>query len=211
MNELDLLKKDWKEQEKAYPKLPYDAFYALIHKKSSSIVKWLFLISLFELLFWTVLNSVMPDSAYEIYEIFDLKNALIWIQVVHYIIVVAFIFFFYKNYKSICVVDTTKTLMQNILKTRKTVIYYVYYNLGLTALILIVFNIIMFSQPNLMMEAYNPNNLPIDEDKFFKIMFLGQIIGFVVFIGLLTLFYRIIYGILLKRLNKNYKELKKLE
>lgn len=211
MNELDLLKKDWKTREKEYPKLSYSEFYNLIHKKSSSIVKWLFIISLIELSFWTILNFIMPDNAYEIYEKFHLKTALLALQIMHYFIVFIFIYLFYKNYKSICVVDTTKMLMKNILKTRKTVIYYVYYNVGLTALILIAFNIIMFSQPDLMMEAYNPNHLPIAEDRFFKLMLIGQIIGFVIFIGLLILFYRIVYGILLKRLNKNYKELKNLE
>ena len=52
MDELDLLKKDWKKQEGNYPKLSYDEIYKMIWKKSSSIVKWIFVISIIEFLFW---------------------------------------------------------------------------------------------------------------------------------------------------------------
>ena len=37
MDELELLKKDWKKKESSYPKLTYNEIYKLIHKKSSSI------------------------------------------------------------------------------------------------------------------------------------------------------------------------------
>ena len=39
-------------------------------------------------------------------------------------------------------------------------------------------------------------------------MIIAQVVALFIIIGLLWLYYRIIYGILLKRLSKNYKELK---
>ena len=44
MDELEFLKKDWKKQEADFPKLSYNEIYKLIRKKSSSIVKWIFII-----------------------------------------------------------------------------------------------------------------------------------------------------------------------
>jgi hypothetical protein len=41
-----------------------------------------------------------------------------------------FIYLFYKNYIRISTIASTKQLMKDILKTRKTVQYYVWYNLG---------------------------------------------------------------------------------
>ena len=71
-------------------------------------------------------------------------------------------------------------------------------------------NIIMFSDIDLLNEVMNPQNTKIDEDKFFYIMLIAQIIGFLIMIGLLWLYYKLIYGILLKKLSKNYKELDSL-
>jgi len=51
MDELELLKKDWQKNDKEYPKLSYNDIYKMILKKSSSIVKWIFIISLLEFVF----------------------------------------------------------------------------------------------------------------------------------------------------------------
>ena len=127
MDELDLLKKDWKKQESSYPKLSYNEIYKMIHKKSSSIVKWIFIICIAEFLFWGIINLMLPEGFFDIYEKFHLKTFLTVSYVIHYIVVVGFIYIFYKNYKTIYVIDNTNLLMRKILKTRKIVNYYVYY------------------------------------------------------------------------------------
>jgi hypothetical protein len=38
-----------------------------------------------------------------------------------------------------------------------------------------------------------------------------MLLSIIVFIGLVWLFYRLLYGILLRKLNSNYKELKKID
>lgn len=48
MDELELLKKDWQKRERMHPKLSYDEIYSMLWKKSSSIVKWIFIISVIE-------------------------------------------------------------------------------------------------------------------------------------------------------------------
>ncbi len=212
MDELDLLKKDWKKQDASYPELSYNEIYKLIHKKSSSIVKWIFIICIVELLFWSGLNLLVPEKYLEIYDKFNLRTFLYVTQAIHYSIVFIFIYLFYKNYKAISVTETTNLLMQKIIKTRKTVNYYVYYNIALYVLLSVIVNFIMFSNPETMIDALNPNNkINVSGAKFLNIMLIAQIIALVVIIGLLWVYYRIIYGILLKRLNRNYKELETLE
>ena len=46
MDELELLKKDWQKDDANYPKLTFDEIYKMLLKKSSSIVKWIFIIFL---------------------------------------------------------------------------------------------------------------------------------------------------------------------
>lgn len=211
MKELDLLKKDWKKQGADFPKLSYQDIYVLIHKKSSSIVKWIFVICIAEFLFWTVLNFIIPESYLDFYEQFHLKTFLYITQSLHYIILLIFFVLFYKNFKAISVIDSTNLLMQKIINTRKTVNYYVYYNIALYAILSLVLNIIMFSKPDILIKVMSAEDVTINNDNFLTIMFLVQITTFFIICGLLWLYYRIIYGILLKKLNKNYIELKRME
>ena len=69
----------------------------------------------------------------------------------------------------------------------------------------------MFSDAELIIEVLSPSNLEVDGNKFYNILLIAQIVTLVLVIGLLLLYYRIIYGILLKRLNRNYKELETLD
>ena len=84
-------------------------------------MKWIFLISIGELLFWTVLTFFVPESSKTINESMGLKTTFIIVNVIHYTIFTVFIYLFYKNYRSIKVTDTIKDLMRSILSTRKTV------------------------------------------------------------------------------------------
>jgi hypothetical protein len=211
MDELNLLKKDWKKRDDDYPKLTYNEIYTLIHKKSSSIVKWIFIICVAELLFWSLINLLIPDGYFEIYETLHLKSILTVSYILHYIVVVSFIYLFYKNYNSICVIDNTKLLMKKIIKTRKTVNYYVYYNIIATVILSFVINFMMFSDEKLLIQAFNLENSTISSDKIFNILLISQIIALIVIVIFLWIYYRIIYGILLRKLNKNYKELALLE
>ncbi len=211
MDELDLLKKDWKRQDAEYPKLTFDEIYKMIHKKSTSVVKWILVICIAEFAFWGLLNLFIPESYLEIYEKFHLNTFLVITQVLHYVVIIIFIYFFYKNYSAISVIESTSLLMKRIINTRKTVNYYVYYNLILYAILSITLNTILFSNTDLLIDTFKPASSLIDNDKFLTIIFISQVITFFVVCGLLWLYYRIIYGILLKKLTKNYKELETLE
>ena len=65
MDELDLLKKDWKKQESSFQQIGEKEIYGMIHKRSSSIVKWILIISILEFLILRILDlSIFLDNDY---------------------------------------------------------------------------------------------------------------------------------------------------
>ena len=105
MDQLDVLKKEWQSREQEFPKLSYSDIYEMLLKKSSSIVKWIFIISIAELMFWLSLIFLIPDSYKELTEALHIKT-FIWVSnIIHFAVIGVFIFLFYKNYKSITVTD----------------------------------------------------------------------------------------------------------
>ena len=56
MKELDLLKKDWQKNEASFEQVTEKDIYRMIHKRSSSIVKWILILSILELILWSVLS-----------------------------------------------------------------------------------------------------------------------------------------------------------
>lgn len=211
MDELDLLKKDWKKQEQNLPHLSYDEIYRMIWKRSSSIVKWIFIISIIEFMLGTVLNIVLADDTYwKRIEEFDLKEFNIWGYVINYIITFYFIYCFYRNYRRINATDTVKKLMKNILHTRKTVKYYIGFVLISSALTFLIGVYIILHHHVLTATTETGKDMHFDTMQW--ALFIGVIILILALIlGIIWLVYRIVYGILMKRLLKNYKELKNLE
>ena len=211
MDQLDKLKKEWQSREQELPKVRYNNIYKMLLKKSSSIVKWIFFISVIELLFWISLYFVIPEDNIELMNEMGIGNIMLYSNIVHFIIFGIFIFLFYKNYQSIQVTDNTKVLMQNILNTRKTVRYFVYYNLGMFVLVSIAIDSYFYSRSHQLYEIMDFANKGIPEEGFATNFIISQIIVGVLVIGLLIVFYRLVYGILLKKLNRNYKELEKMD
>jgi len=211
MDDLDLLKEKWQSREQELPTLSYTEIYKMLLKKSSSIVKWIFIISILELLFWVGLVLIMPESQMQLLDDMGIKQLSLWSNVIHFAIVFVFIYFFYKNYRAIQVTDSTKTLMYNILKTRKTVRYFVYYNIGMFIVSSIMVNIYFYLNIDKLYEVMGLAAQGVPKDNFGITFIVLQIIFGLVVVGLLLLFYWLIYGILLRRLKQNYRELRKME
>ncbi len=212
MDELELLKKDWQKKEGHLPKLSYEEIYKMLRKKSSSIVRWIFYISIIEFVFWIAINRIpLGDEESRLTDGAFSKTLLVSLEVLSYVILAYFIFKFYSNYKKISVTDSARDLMKNIIITRKTVMTYVWISLGLfAASMLLVFIQVVFFNPNYseVTEQVAQANSPI---LMWILIFLALFATIAMFVGLLWLFYRLLYGILLKRLRMNYKELRNLE
>ncbi|EAZ95182.1 hypothetical protein FBBAL38_09344 [Flavobacteria bacterium BAL38] len=204
MDELDILKKDWKKQESSFQQIGEKEIYGMLHKGSSSIVKWILIISILEFLILRILDlSIFLDNDYskrmKENHIYDFEKI---VTIFNFAILLVFIYFFYQNLKTINSSSSVKKLMQDIINTRKIVKYYVWYNLvlvGFTSAIVIYFQF---------MYDKNINQL---YDKYEMFFILGGFLFVLTILFLFWLFYKLLYGILLRRLQKNYNELKKID
>lgn len=212
MEELDLLKKAWNKSE-SFPKVTEEKIYAMLHKNSSSAIKWIFIISILEFAFGICLNIGMNFTKSHketvellksagIYTFYQIGSGMIWIVAVY------FIYKFYTIYKTVSTTDSVKKLMETILNSRKTVRNYIIFNLTAgTLFLLIVYSYVLRS----ILES-----IAIEQHKELSTgiyigAFTGVIIATAIIIGGFWLVYRLIYGFLLKRLKKNYHELQKIE
>ena len=122
MDQLDKLKGAWKNQDYSKHKVSTNDIYKMLHAKSTSYVKWIFYISIIEFLIVIALNVFIDKDQYlDFYVQMGMKNMIIIVSIISYLIMIVFIYLFYKNYKKINVNTDAKTLMKSILNTRKTV------------------------------------------------------------------------------------------
>jgi hypothetical protein len=210
MDQLDKLKDAWKSQDYSKHKVSTNDIYKMLHSKSTSYVKWIFYISIIEFLFVIVLNlSIDRDKYLDFYIQMGMKSMIIIVSIISYLIMIIFIYLFYKNYKKINVNTDAKTLMKSILNTRKTVKYYIYFNLGFMALSSAMLLYKIFSSPENTALYKLETEIPQTFSDSTLLIILS--VFMVLFIGLALLIYRVIYGILLRRLKRNYKELEQLD
>lgn len=212
-DELELLKKDWQKKEFDVPKLSYDEIHKMIWKKSSSIVRWILIISILE---FTVphLLYLLPSmrEGMEIYDNIGVSKYLVVLSGFTYLIAFYFIFQFYKRFKEISVLDNSKNLMKKIIKTRKTVKYYVIFSLSMIMVTIIIMVIGVYLNDNIV------NAFPELKDSLANISPEKLKITIMMSIGIfgviLTLImggiYFLLYGLLLRKLKQNYSELRNL-
>lgn len=209
MKELDLLKKHWNET-KDFPKVSTAEIEKMIHQKSSSIVMWILLISILEFLCLNLVSYFFLDDNPGININVNINRQennssfIFMIENIDYISGVISLFFialFYFNYKKIHVASSIKSLMKQIIKVRKTVNYYIYTNITIVLLCFVIATINIFqSNEN---KQFSPQNYIIAIGVLFIVCLL--------FLGIVWLYYKLVYGILIKRLMKNYKELEKID
>ncbi|CAL2084635.1 conserved membrane protein of unknown function [Tenacibaculum sp. 190524A02b] len=214
MDALDKYKKAWDNQPEETEKVSKVDIYKMTRSKSSSIVKWIFIIGILELLFWGGLNMVFVGSSYtDLYDELHL-NTLVYTSIyLHYFIIVVFLVAFYKNYKSISVSDSTKTLIKKILNTRKVVKYYVYFNLFYAILANLIIVLFIFNDLDGLINYYNTHGIvaPSSKNQLIVSLIIAVVLVLSLMFVILWLFYKVIYGSLLKKLHINYQKLTKLE
>ena len=209
MDELELLKKHWQKDVAEEKQLSSQDLYPMLWKKSSSIVKTLFYVSIAELIFWVAITFLPKLSASyraKVDETAINQTLLTSLTIFSFVVILLFVYLLYKAYKSISVTDNAKKLMESIISTRKVIKYYVGYNL-----------IMAFA--SMILGSYYATKTNPEFGELMTKLDTGGKIGLavalllftLVFVGVIWLFYKLLYGILMKRLNSNYKELKKLE
>lgn len=212
MEELDLLKKSWNKTEN-FPKVSEEKIYGMLKKNSSSLIKWIFIISVLEFIVGIIINigmlftkqhdetiTMLQDA--NIYGFYKYGAIAIWVVAIY------FIYKFFIAYKKVNTTQSVKSLMESIIKTRNTVKHYIIFNLTAGAIFLLTIYSFVIKQ-------LIDNSSITSQEEITTGIYVGAYVGVVVItliiIGGLWLFYQLIYGLLLKRLKKNYKELEKID
>lgn len=214
MDELDLLKKDWQKKGDQLPKLTYNDIHNMTWKKSSSIVKWILIISILEIVLPNLLYLIPSfRQSMSIYENTIVDKYFLGMTVIYYLVIFYFIYQFYRRYKEISVLDSAKGLMRKIIRTRRTVKYYVIFSLS-TILVFIAIVIIGIYLNDSFMDNFTEmagNSNAVSPEKLKTTLMVSMAILGVVMIAFFGGVYFLLYGLLLHKLKKNYKELRKLE
>lgn len=205
MDELDFLKQHW-QKDQGFPKVNKEEIRNMLHQSSSSLVKWIFIISIIELFLGVLLNVFVflsdTDPEKMPYPLELLTN---FIDVVSYIIILYFIYSFFNSYRKIKNTNNTKELLSNILLTRKTVTYYIRFNIYMILVGLGITALRMIWEEDVIHKSVGHNIL------FFTL--LGIVIFLIgwAMIAFVKWIYKLIYIRLVKKLEKNYEELERLE
>ena len=110
---------------------------------------------------------------------------------------------FYQNYKKINVESNLKKFILQIISFKKTVNIFILANILLLVFftaVLTVFTFYILSQQHIQLS--HPTLIGF---------IVGTVLMTILSIVLIWLYYRIVYGIIMKRLGKNLDELKKME
>lgn len=213
-NELKSLWKNQPEEEK-YNK---SEIFGMIHRKSINSVQWLFIISILEMLFGLIIwlwsyfsgghyysDKVIQKMGEEnVYKLEYFSN----FGIVFSLILMGIIFYYYRRISSDMAVGT---LIRNIIQFRKAVII---------CLIAVVILVLIFMLPiyydigkHIAMENYSSTNNELNE----KAELAGNMSGWImaatstfVIAVFFFIYYYLIYGLFLRRLNRNLKELREI-
>ncbi|NDP26764.1 MAG: hypothetical protein GZ087_04960 [Flavobacterium sp.] len=204
MKELDLLKKDWQKND-AFEQVSELEIYKMLHKKSSSIVKWILIVSILEFVVLNGISLLLNDAKYDAF--MRLHPFISFLEKFNYVIIIVFIYSFYRNFKSISVLNSSKKLIKHILKTRKIVTYYIYWNIFIGGITGALSGVESFREGfNNGINTEGTNEKAVLATNCFTIIIMALLI-----MGFIWLFYKLLYGRFLSKLKENYTELKKID
>ena len=214
MDLLDKYKKTWGLQPKNIDKISSEEIYKMARSKSISIVKWIFILGLIEFsigIIFMFLN-IYQNKTYDMLAT-DLltRKYLLYLSFLTVPFLLYFLNMFYNNYKNISVTDNTRVLMEMIKKTRRSVRNYILFNLAVIVLgsIIITFISLKNSTRDIILQNQIIDfQLNFDDDESIIVI---MVIITVIILTVIWSFYQLIYGNLLKKINRNYRELKKLD
>lgn len=204
MEELDLIKKDW-QKNNAFEQVSELEIHKMLHKKSSSIVKWILIVSLLEFVILNGLAFFLNDKTYD--EFLRLHPFIGFLEIFNYLVSIVFIYLFFRNYKTISVLNSSKNLIKHILKTRKIVTFYIYWNIIISGITGAVTG--LEGAKDGWNEASNYSHEKakvVFETEYIPVIFMALLI-----MGGVGLFYKLLYGRFLSKLKDNYTELKKID
>ncbi|RKW60519.1 MAG: hypothetical protein D8B49_07560, partial [Riemerella sp.] len=214
MDELELLKKDWKENKSDdFKNYTEKELFAMTKKRSVSIAKWVFIIALLELGFWFLIGYLMPSSSedkeyYEVLNNTPLIKGILYVlgEFATYLPYVFIGLLLYLNFK-IKREENPKKLMEKILLMKKCIQWYIRIFLGEIVVFFIISMILTFYIEYNTLEGKELEELYL----FAFVMFIPLLMIIFIFALFLRFIYHLVYGKLLHKLKQNYEELSRME
>lgn len=216
--DIDSFKKTWQEQ-KVPQQYNSSEILGMLNKKSRNYVKYILWISIAELFVMLLMNAYYifygDDSSSFLNLLTKLgveKNADIEknfahiyfiIKVISIVITAGFVYLFFNNYQKINVEENLKKFITQIMRFKKTVNGFIFMNIALLVIFTIVLAIFAMSQ-------ISAQHVVLEKPESI-IFIVGTIVMIVICILLFLLYYRIVYGIIMRRLSKNLEQLQKIE
>ena len=213
MDELELLKKNWKENKSDdFKNYTEQELFAMTKKRSVSIAKWVFIIALLELGFWFLIGYLMPSSEdkeyYEVLNNIPLIKGILYVlgEFAAYLPYVFIGLLLYLNFK-IKREENPKKLMAKILLMKKCIQWYIRIFLGEIVVFFIISMILSFYIESNSLEGKELEELYL----FAFVMFIPLLMFIFIFALFLRFIYHLVYGKLLHKLKQNYEELNRME
>lgn len=200
MEELELLKNEWKEGEpKGMKHYSEQELFSMTKRKSVSVSRWALIAGALEIIAWESLEHLISDSEESEPFPYIIEQCFQMIDIFDYPIPYLFLGSLFYLYYKISNTEKAENLMRKILWTKKIIKWYIRLLLIELCLEFILITITLIIEKG--------------EQKFLDIIIAVLIMSIIIItIGLLMRFiYFLIYGKLLQQLEHNYQELRKME
>jgi uncharacterized membrane protein len=216
--DLDSFKKTWQEQP-VQQKYDHSEILKMLNRKSRNYVKYIFWISVFEFLlfsvmglfyffkgeetngFLNVLEKLGAQKTPEVESNFD--TIYLILKILSLLVTAYFVYKFYQNYRRIRIEENLKGLITRIIKFKKTVNAFILISIVLLVAFTSIFTVFIF---------YALNSQNIEPANSAVIIFIiGTILSTGLCVLLIWLYYRLVYGIIMRKLDKNLAQLKDID
>lgn len=216
--DLDNFKKTWQEQE-VQPKYNSTEIEAMLNKSSRNYVKYILWISIAEFLVILCMNiyyTFLGDDSNSFIKILGrlgVQNSdslqtsfgqlYFILKIISLIMTAFFVVCFYQNYRRINIESNLKKLILQIIRFKKTVNLFILANIFLLIIFTVVLTVFTFS-------VLSEQNIHLNHPTLIGFL-VGLVVMTVISVLLIWVYYRVVYGIILKRLGKNLGELQKID
>ncbi|MEJ5050183.1 beta-carotene 15,15'-monooxygenase [Chryseobacterium culicis] len=216
--DLDSFKKTWQEQP-VQDKYDNTEILQMLNRKSRNYVKYIFWISVIEFLFFSVLGLFYffpeeeSDSFRKMLERLGAQespeaennfgHAYLAIKVLSLLITAYFVLKFYQNYRKIKIEENLKGLITRIIKFKTTVNAFIL--ISIVLLLIFTFVLIAFIFYILDSQNIQPSGSNL------AIVIVGIAVSSLLAVSMIWFYYRLVYGTIIKKLDKNLKQLKEID
>jgi len=205
MKELEELKHQWAKQNFSQ-NFSKEEIKGFLQKKSTHSIKWIFYLSIAEFIAYLSFPLLVPNylDSFDYYKSLNLFEFSILTALTGYVLLVYFMWRFFKNYKNISVANSITSHLSAILNTRRAVNQYFYFNV----VILIIFTVVVL----LSALQLDQNMIDLKEENnslLIMIFIIGLVIAII--LGIFGLLYYFVYGRFLRPLKNNEKDLLKID